>query len=104
MHLDVRHRHIWQIQLKRLPVAAVIERDEDAEFRSREEQSFAIGILANYSRGPIRRNAVPSVRQTRPGRPELVSPINVWLLIAEPTTIHGLLRRPLRMRRCLAVL
>src|SRR6185503_7738164 len=36
-----------QIQLQRLPVRAIIKGDESAEFSSRVEQTFALGIFAH---------------------------------------------------------
>ena len=69
MDFDVRDRHVWQVQLKRLPVRAVVERNKHAEFSAGVKQSFAIRILAHDARGPIGGNAVLAVSQPGPGLP-----------------------------------
>src|SRR5258707_13979505 len=83
MHLDVRHRHIWEVQLKRLPVAAVVKREKDTEFRSGVKQPFPIWIFADYSRRPIRRDAVLAIGQPRPRLSVIIRAIEVRLIIAE---------------------
>ena len=65
--LDVGDRHVRQVQLERLPVRAVVERDEHPELGAGVEQPFAIGILAHDARRPVGRNAVLAVGQPRPG-------------------------------------
>src|SRR2546428_2899358 len=104
MHFDVGHRHVWQIQLKRLPVRAIVERNEHSKFRSGVKQSFAVRIFADDARGPIRWDAVVSISQSRPGLTVIVGAINVWLIIAEEPTVHGVVGRSFPMRRRLNVL
>ena len=48
VNVEVTHRGVWQIQLQRLPVVAVVERNVDGSFRSREEQTFSHGIFAYH--------------------------------------------------------
>ncbi len=63
--VDRRHR---QVQLQRLPLAAVVERDVDALLGSGEEQSRALGIDADGMNIVIRGNAV---HQLGPGLAEV---------------------------------
>src|SRR5438445_5871073 len=104
MEFDITNGHVRQIQLERLPVRTVVEGDEDAEFRSRVEQTFAIWILTHDARGPIGRNAVLPVSQTRPGLSVVIRAINVWLVVAKQPTINGIVSRAFPMRRGLDVL
>ena len=99
MNLDISNRHVWQVQLKRLPALPVIERDKHPEFSAGVEQSFTIRILAHDTRGPIRGNAVLAVSQPGPGVAVIVSEIDVRLIVAEQPAIDGVISRALAMRR-----
>ena len=99
MKFDVGYGNVRQIQLKRLPVSAVIERNEDAELCARVKQSFAIGIFAHYARRPVGRNPILAVSQTLPGLAIIIGAINVRLIVAEQITIYGVVGRAFAMRR-----
>jgi hypothetical protein len=60
VNLDVAYRNVREIQLKRLPVCAVVERNEHPKLGSRVQQTFTRRILANDTRWPIDRNAIVS--------------------------------------------
>ena len=55
---EIAHRGRRQIQPQRLPLRAVIERHINALFRSREKQSFALGIFAHGVHRLARRDSV----------------------------------------------
>ena len=40
-------RRVRQIELQRVPIPAVVERNPDPRFRSRVEQAFALGVFAH---------------------------------------------------------
>ena len=73
---DVGHRRDRQVLLERLPVGAVVERDEEAELGARVEQPLAARVLADHARGEVvsgcrssRRSAAStSSRSRRSGR------------------------------------
>src|SRR2546429_19608 len=101
---DIANGHVWEIQLERLPVRAVVKRDENAEFRSGVEQTFAVWILTHDAGRPICRNAVLPISQTCPGLAVVIGAINVWLIVAKQPTIDGVVSRASAMRRWLDVL
>src|SRR4026209_1648736 len=97
MHFDVRHGNAWQIQLKRLPVRAVVEGDKHAKLSSRVEQSGTLRVFAHDARGPIGRDAVMAVSQTRPRFAVIISAIDVRFVIAEEPAIDGVVSTPSAM-------
>ena len=88
-----------QVQLERLPVRAVVERDEHAELGAGVQQALAIRILTHDARRPVRRNAVLAVGQPRPGLAVVVGAVDVRLVVAEQVTVRREVRRSLAMRR-----
>ena len=104
VEFDVGHGNVRQIQLKRLPMPAVIERDEHPEFRARVKQPFAIGIFAHHARRPIGWNSILAVSQTGPGLAIVVRAINVRLIIAEQITIRSVIGRAFAVGRWFDVL
>ena len=104
LHLDIGDRHVRQIQLKRLPMRAIVERNKHAEFRSGIKQSFAVRIFAHHACGPVGRNPVLSIRQSFPTLSIIIRAIQVRLVITQKPTVHGVVSRALAMRRRLDVL
>src|SRR5215204_7667961 len=98
VYFDVGNWDVWQIQLKGLPVATVVERDKHAKLGAGIKQSFAIWIFAHNARGPVGRNTILAIRQTRPGFSIIVSAIDIRFVIAEQPAIDGKVCGPLSMR------
>src|SRR5262245_49245022 len=95
MNLDIGNRNVWQIQLEWLPMTAVIERNEQAEFSTGVKQPLAVWILSDYSRRPISWYAVLPIGQSRPGIAVIVSAINVRFIVAEQPAVDGVISRAL---------
>ncbi len=74
-----------QIQLQRLPMRTVIERNEDAEFGSGVEQPFTFGIFAHRMHVGAIGN---SVHDRAPGLSQIARLENVWLEVVEFMPIH----------------
>jgi hypothetical protein len=98
MHFDVRHGHVREIQLKRLPVRAVVKRDEHAKLRAGVQQSGTIRIFTDDARGPISGNAGLPVSQPGPCLPVIISAVDVGLVVAQQPAIDGVVGGTLAMR------
>ena len=63
---DAVHRRDRQVQLKRLPRAAVVERDVDAGLGAEEQQALPLRVFVDRAREVVRADAVDDLR---PGLP-----------------------------------
>src|SRR5262245_49278457 len=88
MHLDIGDRDIWQVQLKWLPVPAVVERDKHPELRPGVKQTLAIRIFAHHARRPIGRYPVLTISQPPPGLAIVVGLVDVRLVVSKQPAIH----------------
>ena len=87
MDLDVSDRHVWQVQLKRLPARTVVERNKHSKLSAGVKQSFTIRIFTHNARGPVSGNAILAVGQPGPCLAVIVGAVDVRLIIAEQPAI-----------------
>src|SRR5215471_12539863 len=85
VHYQIADRCSQHVQPQRLPVLAVIEADEDSEFRSGEQQAFAHRILAYRVHRAIREPA----HDLLPGSSAIVSAPDVRLEVVQAKSIDG---------------
>src|SRR6266404_497472 len=90
MNSDVAHRRMWQIQLQRLPVVSIVERNIDGAFRSCEQQALWSRVFANHVAGAAIGNAMSNFR---PRLSEIARAVNVRAQIVEPERIDRRVRR-----------
>src|SRR5512140_3525999 len=74
-----------QIQLERLPVVAIIERDENAQFRSTEEQSATLRVLRDVLHINAGRQAI---RDPLPSLAAIAGTIDVRLVVFETVAVY----------------
>ena len=86
-HLDVVDRYDGHVQLKGLPVGAVVKRDEHPELSAGVQQSLAVRVLAYDTRRIVAADPVRAGRQARPALAVIVGSIDVRLEIAEEIAI-----------------
>src|SRR5271165_4842574 len=79
------NRHV---QLQRLPVIAVIERDIDAQFRSGKEQALLLGVLANR----VHRGRSDAGCYRLPGLAVVAGAIDVRLVVVQPMAVDRRVR------------
>ena len=85
---QVAHADRGQIQLQRLPVVAVVERDRDAQFGGRVEQALARGIFLD---GVQIRGLGEPVRGQRPRLAVIARAVDVRLVVFQAMAVD---RRP----------
>src|ERR1700676_2999082 len=86
MDHEVAHRGVGQVELQRLPVVAIVERNEYRALRTCEEQTFALGIFAHHIARAARRNAL---RDFRPRLAEVARPINMRTQVVKAKAVDG---------------
>ena len=88
-----------QIELERLPVPAVVERDVHAELGAGVEQPLAVRVLAHHARRRVGGDAVLAVGQALPRLAVVVGPVDVRRVVAEQVPVDGVVRRARAVRR-----
>src|SRR5438270_6025027 len=92
VELEVAHRCHWHIQLERLPVVAIVERDVDATLSSGHKQAgphriFLDDVYVDAGGKPL--------GDFLPAPPHVARAIDVWIEILELMTIRARVRRAL---------
>ena len=87
---DIAHRARRHIQTERLPVIAVVKRDEDLLFRAREKQALAHRVLAD---GIHRRPPGDPVHDLGPRFSAVVRPEDVRPHVVDPDGVDGRVSR-----------
>ena len=91
LRVDVADRAIGQVDLQRLPVLAVVERDEDAGLGAGVEEALAGRVLPNDVDVAARGNPL---RDQRPALPAVASPVDVRVDVVDPVPVDGRVDRP----------
>ena len=100
VHLDVGDRRGREVLLQRLPVAAAVERDEEAKLGAGVEQAGLSRVLADDARRVIDRQTVLAVGEQRPGVAVVVGAIDVRLeVVLTHETVAGNVGTALHVRR-----
>ena len=88
LDLQVGDRRDRQVELERLPVGAVVERDVEAELGAGVEQPLARRVLAHDAHEVVGRNAVLAVGQQIPVGAVVVGAEDVRPEVVEPVVVH----------------
>ena len=83
---DVANRGRRQVELQRLPVVAIVERDENARLGAGEEQSLPFRVL---SHGVDVRRGLQPLGDGRPRLPAIVRPVDIGREIVELVRVDG---------------
>ena len=78
MDLDVRDRRARQVELKLLPAATVIERNEHAELGARIEKTLTHRILTDHARRMMRWDSVVARCEQSPALPIVLRLVDEW--------------------------
>ena len=87
--LQVADRHDRQVALERLPAGAVVDRDEQPEFRSRVEQARAPRVFAHHADRVVGRDAVPAIGNAGPGLSVVVGAPGVGCVVVQAVAVRG---------------
>src|SRR5215470_3630488 len=84
MDRQVAHGGVREVEFERLPVIAVVERNEDRAFCASKQQSLSLGVFAyNVARGAVG-NASADLR---PSFPRIAGAVNMRAQIIQPERI-----------------